>query len=148
MIKIKANRVDRNKCTLKSAKKCVDNICKGLFFGVVEDLGKLSVIIQIFSPLFVFFMIKQNVYIVLCFSVFITFVTRFMTKFYYHISNNTINSFDIPVPTKRYTKRDTYGFVTMVNQEDMVEMISYIYSLELYFEREGMYKNNSEYVKK
>lgn len=148
MKKVKMNKINKEICTINNVKKCILDIYNNVFFGIIEDLGKLSVVIQICSPLLILLMEKQNICTVLCFGVLMTFITRLMTKFYYYVSNVPVNRFDIPVPLKRYTKKDAYGFVTMINQEDILEMISYVNTIENYFEREGMYKNDNEEIKK
>lgn len=102
-------------------------------YNLVQGLTKIAVIIQIAIPVVIVFATK-DVYKMLLLSIGLTVLVRYIKDVGHKL--NGYNYDGIPVPPRRYTKRDNNGFIEL-SEEDTAEALVYLNSIEEYFKSKG-----------
>lgn len=134
-------RIGKDKNILKEFRRSVSTVCEMIGHSVFEELDKISVLIQICYPL-LFFVVPFNAWEVICFSIFVTFITGVLRRFHMNLVNYSIEG--IPLPPRRLTKRDVYGFVEFNGDGDVQDALVYLDRIETYLEKKGMIDYGTE----
>lgn len=72
-------------------------------------------------------------------EIFLPVVILFTSSVLKKISNNSRNGYEIPVAKKRFTINEDFGEIT-INEEDLQEVILYLYDVENYIEKRGLHR--------
>lgn len=102
-------------------------------YGVIEELDKISIAIQILIPVLIA-RSGLNIVGMLLVSICITAFTKYIKEVSYKLNHVTERGF--PIPTHRYTKVDENGFVG-IEEEETQEAILYLLEVEQYLKSKG-----------
>lgn len=107
-------------------------------YAVIEELGKIAIVIQIIIPIICFYAgmdMKTFVFVI----VLLTVIVKYIKEVGYKLNNVSERGF--PLPGHRFTKMDNNGFI-MVKDEDMQEAILYLCDVENYLRSKGLIKDD------
>lgn len=107
-------------------------------YAVIEELGKIAIVIQIIIPIICFYAgmdMKTFVFVI----VMLTIAVKYIKEVGYKLNNVSERGF--PLPGHRFTKTDNNGFI-MVKDEDMQEAILYLCDVENYLRNKGLIKDD------
>lgn len=102
-------------------------------YGVIEELDKISIAIQILIPVLIA-RSGLNLVGMLLVSICITAFTKYIKEVSYKLNHVTERGF--PIPTHRYTRVDENGFVG-IEEEETQEAILYLLEVEQYLKSKG-----------
>lgn len=106
-------------------------------YNVVKELDKIAVIIEIAIPV-VLSQLYVDITKLIIVSIVMTVIVHYITKVGQKLNNETYG--DLPLPRYRMTKIDSDGFVSMIDQDDMQELILYMNEVEQYLTKKGKLK--------
>lgn len=106
-------------------------------YNVVKELDKIAVIIEIAIPV-VLSQIYADITKLIIVSIVMTVIVHYITKVGKKLNNETYG--DLPLPRYRMTKIDSEGFVSLIDQDDMQELILYMNEVEQYLTKKGKLK--------
>lgn len=115
-------------------------LCEMLYsfkYNVVKELDKIAVIIEIAIPV-VLSQIYADITKLIIVSIVMTVIVHYITKVGQKLNNETYG--DLPLPRYRMTKIDSDGFVSLIDQDDMQELILYMNEVEQYLTKKGKLK--------
>lgn len=115
-------------------------LCEMLYsfkYNVVKELNKIAVIIEIAIPV-VLSQIYADITKLIIVSIVMTVIVHYITKVGKKLNNETYG--DLPLPRYRMTKIDSEGFVSLIDQDDMQELILYMNEVEQYLTKKGKLK--------
>lgn len=115
-------------------------LCEMLYsfkYNVVKELDKIAVIIEIAIPV-VLSQIYADITKLIIVSIVMTVIVHYITKVGQKLNNETYG--DLPLPRYRMTKIDSDGFVSLIDQDDMQELILYMNEVEQYLTKKGKMK--------
>lgn len=115
-------------------------LCEMLYsfkYNVVKELDKIAVIIEIVIPV-VLSQIYADITKLIIVSIVMTVIVHYITKVGKKLNNETYG--DLPLPRYRMTKIDSDGFVSLIDQDDMQELILYMNEVEQYLTKKGKLK--------
>lgn len=108
-------------------------------YAVIEELGKIAIVIQIVIPIICFYAgieFKTFVFVM----VLLTVIVKYIKEVGYKL--NSVSERGFPLPGHRFTKMDNNGFI-MVKDEDMQEAILYLCDVENYLRNKGLIKDDN-----
>lgn len=106
-------------------------------YNVVKELDKIAVIIEIAIPVILSQMYADTTKLVIV-SIIMTIIVHYITKVGQKLNNETYG--DLPLPRYRMTKIDSDGFVSLIDQDDMQELVLYMNEIEQYLTKKGKLK--------
>lgn len=106
-------------------------------YNVVKELDKIAVIIEIAIPV-VLSQLYADITKLIIVSIVMTVIVHYITKVGKKLNNETYG--DLPLPRYRMTKIDSDGFVSMIDQDDLQELILYMNEVEQYLTKKGKLK--------
>lgn len=106
-------------------------------YNVVKELDKIAVIIEIAIPV-VLSQIYADITKLIIVSIVMTVIVHYITKVGQKLNNETYG--DLPLPRYRMTKIDSDGFVSLIDQDDIQELILYMNEVEQYLTKKGKLK--------
>ena len=106
-------------------------------YNVVKELDKIAVIIEIAIPV-VLSQIYADITKLIIVSIVMTVIVHYITNVGQKLNNETYG--DLPLPRYRMTKIDSDGFVSLIDQDDMQELILYMNEVEQYLTKKGKLK--------
>ena len=115
-------------------------LCEMLYsfkYNVVKELDKIAVIIEIAIPV-VLSQIYADITKLIIVSIVMTVIVHYITKVGKKLNNETYG--DLPLPRYRMTKIDSEGFVSLIDQDDLQELILYMNEVEQYLTKKGKLK--------
>ena len=128
-------KVKRNLSISGIFKKTVGKMFSDILYGVLDQLDEISVCMQIVVPFLFWRNEMLELFPAFVLSCVLTLFTRFLTAFHRDMQGKSLD--DIPVPLKRFTRRNKAGFIE-VSQEDGAEITKYLYDIEEYLEKKGL----------
>lgn len=135
MIQIKGGKGNRK--VLKAMAECLVECVREFKSGVIEELSKIAVVMEVFIPVFLMW-VGAGVIQTILLSCICLGVVRYVKAVSYKL--NKTNEKGMPVPTERYTRMDADGFIELKDDNQYPEMLQYIYELEMYMVKKGMVK--------
>lgn len=105
-----------------------------LKYGIVEELDKIAVIIQILIPV-VIANTSLSIPGMIVVSCLLVMVTKYIKEVGYKLNHVTDRGF--PIPIRRFTDKDNEGFVD-IKEEDMQEAVLYLCEVEDYLKSKGL----------
>lgn len=102
-------------------------------YGVIEELDKISIAIQILIPVLIA-RSGLNLIGMLLVSICVMAFTKYIKEVSYKLNHVTERGF--PIPTHRYTRVDENGFVG-IEEEETQEAILYLLEVEQYLKSKG-----------
>ena len=115
-------------------------LCEMLYsfkYNVVKELDKIAVIIEIAIPV-VLNQIYADITKLIIVSIVMTVIVHYITKVGQKLNNETYG--DLPLPRYRMTKIDSDGFVSLIDQDDLQELVLYMHEVEQYLTKKGKLK--------
>lgn len=115
-------------------------LCEMLYsfkYNVVKELDKIAVIIEIAIPV-VLSQIYADITKLIIVSIVMTVIVHYITKVGKKLNNETYG--DLPLPRYRMTKIDSDGFVSLIDQDDLQELVLYMHEVEQYLTKKGKLK--------
>lgn len=115
-------------------------LCEMLYsfrYNVVKELDKIAVIIEVAIPVVLSQMYADITKLIIV-SIIMTIIVHYITKVGQKLNNETYG--DLPLPRYRMTKIDSEGFVSLIDQDDMQELILYMNEVEQYLTKKGKMK--------
>jgi hypothetical protein len=106
-------------------------------YNVVKELDKIAVIIEIAIPV-VLSQIYADITKLIIVSIVMTVIVHYITKVGQKLNNETYG--DLPLPRYRMTKIDSDGFVSLIDQDDLQELVLYMHEVEQYLTKKGKLK--------
>lgn len=106
-------------------------------YNVVKELDKIAVIIEIAIPV-VLSQIYADITKLIIVSIVMTVIVHYITKVWQKLNNETYG--DLPLPRYRMTKIDSDGFVSLIDQDDLQELVLYMHEVEQYLTKKGKLK--------
>lgn len=106
-------------------------------YNVVKELDKIAVIIEIAIPV-VLSQLYADVTELIIVSIVMTVIVHYITKVGQKLNNETYG--DLPLPRYRMTKIDSDGFVSLIDQDDLQELVLYMHEVEQYLTKKGKLK--------
>lgn len=105
-----------------------------LKYGIVEELDKIAVIIQILIPV-VIANTSLSIPGMIVVSCLLVMVTKYIKEVGYKLNHVTDRGF--PIPIRRFTKIDNDEFVD-IKEEDIQEAVQYLCDVENYLKSKGL----------
>lgn len=105
-------------------------------YGIVEELDKIAVIVQIVFPVILVYF-QMGVLQTLLLSMIFTFVIKYIKEVSYKLNN--VNERGFPISNTRYTNVDDNGFIS-IKEELQQESVLYLYEIEEYLKKKGLLK--------
>lgn len=105
-------------------------------YGIVEELDKIAVIVQIAFPVMLVYF-QMGVLQTLLLSMIFTFVIKYIKEVSYKLNN--VNERGFPISNTRYTNVDDNGFIS-IKEELQQESVLYLYEIEEYLKKKGLLK--------
>lgn len=106
-------------------------------YNIVKELDKIAVIIEIAIPV-VLSQIYADITKLIIVSIVMTVIVHYITKVGQKLNNETYG--DLPLPRYRMTKIDSDGFVSLIDQDDLQELVLYMHEVEQYLTKKGKLK--------
>lgn len=106
-------------------------------YNVVKELDKIAVIIEIAIPVVLSKMYAGITELIIV-SIVMTIIVHYVTKVGQKLNNETYG--DLPLPRYRMTKIDSDGFVSLIDQDDLQELVLYMHEVEQYLTKKGKLK--------
>lgn len=106
-------------------------------YNVVKELDKIAVIIEVAIPVVLSKMYADITKLIIV-SIVMTVIVHYITKVGQKLNNETYG--DLPLPRYRMTKIDSDGFVSMIDQDDLQELVLYMHEVEQYLTKKGKLK--------
>lgn len=132
MKRIKKNQKRKNS-VMKVLLQTLVELFATLKYGVVEELDKIAVLIQILIPVVIARMglSTSKTLVVSCVLVV---VVKYVKEVGYKLNHVTERGF--PIPTNRFTHKDENGFID-IKDEDAQEAVLYLCEVEDYLKSKG-----------
>lgn len=102
--------------------------------GIIEELDKIAVIIQILIPV-VIANTSLSIPGMIVVSCLLVMVTKYIKEVGYKLNHVTDRGF--PIPIRRFTDKDNEGFVD-IKEEDTQEAVLYLCEVEDYLKSKGL----------
>lgn len=106
-------------------------------YNVVKELNKIAVIIEVSIPV-ILSQLYADITKLIIVSIIMTIIVHYITKVGQKLNNETYG--DLPLPRYRMTKIDSDGFVSLIDQDDMQELVLYMNEIEQYLTKKGKLK--------
>lgn len=105
----------------------------GLKYSVVEELGKIAVVVEILIPIMI---AKTGFGIIglLILSCLLNVIVKYIKEVGYRMNHVTERGF--PIPARRYTRKDENGFIN-IREEETQEATLYLCEVEDYLKSKG-----------
>lgn len=134
-------KINKDKSVLKELQKSVSSVFENIIRSIFEELDKIAVIIQICYPL-ILFLCSLNICSVLCLSVCVTLLTGVLKRLHTNLTDYSVEG--IPLPSRKLTKRDIYGFIEFKSEGDIPDALIYLDRIETYLEKRGLVDYDGE----
>lgn len=135
MRRTKGKQYEKKKASVFGALlQTIIELCSTFKCGVVEELGKIAVIMQIAVPVIIAKTGSSMIEMILI-SCGLTMAVKYIKEVGYKLNHVTEQGF--PVPVKRFTNVDQNGFID-IKEEDTQEAILYLCDVEDYLKRKGL----------
>lgn len=108
---------------------------KGIKYGVLEELDKVIVLVQISVPILLYYCFMNFWQLLLCSILcyaFVQYLKRLNSKL------NETSCDGVPIPEKQYVEVDSHGFLSLSSEDDLPSMIQYVYKIEKYLKGRGL----------
>lgn len=126
----------KNKKVFNVLMQTLKEMLSSLKYGVIEELDKIALIIQIAVPV-VIASFELNIVKMLVISCMLTIVVKYIKEVGYKLNHVTERGF--PIPMSRFTNKDENGFI-YVKEEETQEAILYLCDVEDYLKSKGWLK--------
>ena len=121
-------------------KEMLNEICCGIKYFIKMNLYNFGVLLEMMNPYILCIVIYMNYQKRGCLAfggeLFIPIVIYILSKIIKRLANKFNAGYDIPIPRKRFTHDVGNGEVT-VDNEDLQEMLLFMYDYEEYLKRTG-----------
>lgn len=107
-----------------------------LKYGLIGELDKIAVIIQIFIPVAIVYF-NTSIIKMLIISCILIIVTKYIKEVGYKLNHVTERGF--PIPLERFTSVDENGFIS-IKDEEVHEAMIYLCEVEDYLKSKGWLK--------
>lgn len=130
----RANKRRRKRRVSETLIQTLAELVATLKYGIVEELDKIAVIIQILIPV-VIVHANLSIFGMIAASCLLVIVTKYIKEVGYKLNHVTDRGF--PIPIRRFTDKDNEGFVD-IKEEDIQEAVLYLCEVEDHLKRKGL----------
>lgn len=129
----KKRRRKNNNSVLYTLIEVLSELVYRFIYGVVEEMGKIAVILQICISVCVAYFCN-NIFQMIILSCVLTVTVKYIKEVGNRLNHTTDDGF--PIPYHRFTRKDSNGFVD-VREDEINEAIVYLCDVEDYLKSKG-----------